>query len=78
MRLFDCFEGLKNYKVTNQSILMSYADNTNIMSVLKLMADKAYKTNRLDDFICCYYKLFQNDMNSADYGYSADIVADKM
>ncbi len=65
------FEGLKNYKVTNQNISMSYNDNANVMFVLKLMADKAYSTNRFEDFLCCHYKLFHNDMNSADYGYNA-------
>lgn len=72
------FEGLKNYRVTNQNISMSYNDNANVMFVLKLMADKAYSTNRFEDFLCCHYKLFYNDMNSADYGYNADVVADKM
>ncbi|WP_313563477.1 hypothetical protein [Ruminiclostridium cellobioparum] len=72
------FEGLKNYKVTNQRILMFYPDNANIMHVLKLMADKAYITSRLNDFYCCHYKLFQDDMNTVNYGNSADIVADKM
>jgi len=72
------FEGLKNYKVTNQSISMFYPDNTNVIAVLKLMADKTHITNRLNDFFCCHYRLFQDDMNTANYGNGADIVADKM
>ncbi len=72
------FEGLKNYKVTNQDITMIYPDNSNFILVLKLMADKAYKTNRLEDFFCCHYKLFEDDMNTMNYGHGADVVADKM
>jgi hypothetical protein len=72
------FEGLKNFKVTKQNIIVIYPDNANVLVVLKLMADKANKTNRLNDFLCCHYKLFQDDMNTVNYGYGADIVADKM
>jgi len=72
------FEGLKNYKVTSQSISILYLDNENVLPVLKLMADKAHITNRLDDFLCCHYKLFKDDMNTVSYGYGADVVADKM
>ncbi|MDF2986255.1 MAG: hypothetical protein K0R50_1765 [Eubacterium sp.] len=73
-----CFQGLKNYKVAGRIILMSYPDNRNVISVLKLMADKAHATNRQKDFLCCHYKLLQDDMNTVNYGYGADIVADKM
>lgn len=73
-----CFEGLKNFKVTEQDILVSYPDSPRVLIVLKLLADKAYKTNRLHDFTCCHYKLLQDDWTAASYGYGADIVADKM
>ena len=72
------FEGLKNYKVINEQINISYVDSGHVLSVLKLMADKANITNRLNDFYCCHYKLFQDDMRTVNYGYGADIVADKM
>lgn len=72
------FEGLKNYKVTNQNISMFYPNNNGVMLVLKLMAEKAHTTNRLNDFFSCHYKLFQDDMKTANYGMGADIVADKM
>lgn len=72
------FDGLKNYKTVNQSISMYYSDNENVMQVLKLMADKANAVNRYNDFLCCHYRLFQDDMSTAGYGQSADIVADKM
>lgn len=72
------FEGLKNYKVTGQNIIMSYPDNSKVLQVLKHMADKAHNTNRLNDFFCCHYRLFVDDMNTANYGYGADVVGDKM
>ncbi len=72
------FDGLKKYKITNESIYISYPDNTQVLTVLKLMADKAYITNRTNDFLACHYKLFQDDMNTVSYGYGADMVADKM
>lgn len=72
------FEGLKKYKISEKIISMCYPDNENVIPVLKLMADKARIVNRLNDFFCCHYKLFQDDMNTANYGYGADIVADKM
>ena len=72
------FEGLKNFKPTSRSITMGYPDNENVIPVLKLMADKARNTNRLDDFLCCHYRLFQEDLHTVSYGLSADAVADKM
>lgn len=72
------FDSLKNYKIANESIYMSYPDNVQVLTVLKLMADKAHTTNRINDFLSCHYKLFQDDMNTANYGYGADIIADKM
>lgn len=72
------FEGLKNYKISDKDILMFYSNNDNVMPVFKLMAEKARITNRLIDFLSCHYKLFQDDLNTANYGTGADIVADKM
>lgn len=72
------FEGLKNFKPSDQGILMYYPDNANVITVLKLMADKARLTNRLNDFFSCHYRLFQDDMNTVNYGHGADVVADKM
>jgi len=57
---------------------MFYPNNNGVMLVLKLMAEKAHTTNRLNDFFSCHYKLFQDDMKTANYGMGADIVADKM
>ncbi|MDF2672286.1 MAG: hypothetical protein K0R09_551 [Clostridiales bacterium] len=72
------FDGLKNFKITSECIYMLYPDSSQILTILKLMADKAHITNRINDFLACHYKLFQDDMNTANYGYGADIIADKM
>jgi hypothetical protein len=72
------FEGLKNNKLANNDIIVSYPDNNILLLLLKSLADKAHNTNRLDDFLCCHFRLLQNDMNTADYGYGADDVADRV
>lgn len=72
------FEGLKDYKITGESISMEYPDNTQVLIVLKLLADKVNKTNRVNDFLACHYKLLQDDMNTVNYGQGVDIVGDKM
>jgi len=72
------FKGLKNNKAANQNIAMFYPGNENVIPVLKLMAEKTQAADRLDDYLCCHYKLFQDDMNTVNYGFGADIVADKM
>lgn len=64
--------------VVDDNNFISYPDNEDIIRVLKLMADKSYKSDRLNDFFSCHYKLFQDDFNTADYGFGPDIVADKM
>lgn len=72
------FDGLKNYKIAGEIIYVSCPDNLQVLTVLKLMADKAHITNRINDFLTCHYKLFQDDMNTVNYGHGADIIADKM
>ena len=72
------FEGLKNGKISKQDITIEYPDNKNVIIVLKYMAEKASATDNLNDFLSCHYKLFQDDVNTANYGDGADIVADKM
>lgn len=72
------FDGLKDYKIASETLYILYPDNTKVLTVLKLMADKAYIANRMDDYLACHYKLFQDDMNTANYGHGADIIADKM
>jgi len=72
------FEGLKSEKISKQDIRIEYPDNKNVIIVLKIMAEKANATDKLNDFLSCHYKLFQDDINTANYGDGADIVADKM
>lgn len=71
-------EGLKHNKIANATLEISYPDNACMLIVLKLMASKASNTNRLTDFYSCHYKLFKDDMTTANYGLGADQVADKM
>lgn len=72
------FEGLNNYKIAKENIYISYPDNPYVLTVLKHMADKAYNTKRLNDFLACHYKLLQDDISTVNYGFGPDIVADKM
>lgn len=72
------FNGLKNYKLTKEDVYISYPDNSNILLVLKMMADKAYNTNRLVDFLCCNFRLFQDNMNTSIVDNCADAIADRV
>lgn len=72
------FEGLKNNKLFENDIIISYPDNTVLLLLLKALADKAHNTNRLDDFFCCHFRLLQDNMNTANYGQGADDVADRI
>jgi len=51
------FEGLQNNKVTDNDIVISYPDNSKLLYLLKMLADKAGNTNRLSDFLCCSFRL---------------------
>ena len=57
---------------------MSYFDNTNVIIVMKYMADKAYRHNRKMDFFSCQYKLFADDMETVNYGFGVEIFADRL
>ncbi len=72
------FQGLKNYKLSTNDIYITYPDDFNILLVLKLMAEKARNINRIEDFLCCHFRLFQDDMQTAGYGYGADDTADRV
>jgi hypothetical protein len=48
------------------------------LPLLKLLADKAYSADRLNDFLCCHFRLLKDNLNTADYGHSADNVADRV
>lgn len=72
--------GLKNFKIPKgtERIGISYPDNPYVLTVLQLMAVKAEKAGRPNDFLACHYKLFKDGLTTADYGSGADIVADRM
>jgi hypothetical protein len=68
------FEGLKNNKIAGNDIIISYPDNAVLLYLFKMLADKANNTNRLEDFLCCSFRLLQDDMQTADYGNVEDMV----
>lgn len=72
------FEGLNDFNIKKMDVEVSYPDNSNVLAVLKFMADKVHYTNRLTDFYSCHSKLFKVDRYTVDYGLGADIIADKM
>jgi len=92
------FEGLKNNKLTNSDISITYPDNPAMLYLLKQLADKAHGTkiihnarsikededarnrevDRICDFLCCHFRLLQDDMVTTDYGFGADDVADRV
>ena len=71
-------EGLKNNKLTTSDILITYPDNPTVLRLFKQLADKARNTNRLEDFLCCHYRLLQDDMETVNYGQGIDDVADSV
>jgi len=73
-------EGLKNYKFTKDTsrITLSYPDGLHLLTVLKLMADKAHQFGRRRDFALCQYRLLQDGMDSLNYGFGADYIADRL
>lgn len=81
---FDCYglflEGLKNEKFTKDTgrITLSYPDDSDFLTVLKWMADKAGNFNRRHDFMLCQYRLLQDGMDSLTYGFGADYIADRL
>ena len=58
--------------------VITYPDNTDVLTVLYLMAAKAKNINRIIDFCRCHYKLLNNNLNTADYENDIDTVADLM
>ena len=72
------FEGLKNNKPSGDDIIVSYPDNPGALRLLKLLAEKSKNAERLEDFLCCHFRLLQDDMHTVNYGYGADDVADRV
>ena len=70
-RLKDCgfvFEGLKNNKITDKNIIISYPDNAVLLRLFKMLADKVENTGRLFDFLRCTFRLLGDDMQTINYG----------
>ena len=75
-------DGLKNAKPAKQVNaaelpVLRYPDNPNVLTVLKWMADKAHAHERRHDFMVCHHRLLQDGMDSLNYGFGADYIADK-
>lgn len=73
-------DGLKKYKFTKDTerIILSYPDDPDLLIVLKWMADKAHKFGRRYDFMLCHYRLLQDGVDSINYGFGADYIADRL
>ena len=72
------FEGLKNNRVADNDIIIEYPDNPNVLPMLKRLADKARYTDRLGDFLCCHFRLMQNNMETSDYGTGIEHITDRV
>lgn len=72
------FEGLKNNKPSGSHIVITYPDHAEVLYLLKQLADKTRLTDRIADFLCCHFRLLQNDMETADYGTGIETVADRV
>ena len=62
------FDGLSKNKTTKEDIVIYYPDNLVLLSLLKILADKANKTGRLFDFLRCTFRLLEDDISTAKYG----------
>ncbi|MDE6846840.1 MAG: hypothetical protein K2J99_13910 [Lachnospiraceae bacterium] len=70
-------EGLVNGKIkSNTSIMISYPDNKNVITVLYILAVKSKNTGRYKDFCRLNYKLLESDWSTIEYGNSVDAVSD--
>jgi len=50
----------------------------NIRSIKEDEDTSSRETDRIGDFLCCHFRLLQDDMNTADYGFGIDDVADRV
>ncbi|HBN84692.1 MAG TPA: hypothetical protein DDZ89_12700, partial [Clostridiales bacterium] len=73
-------EGLKNYKFTKDTVqvTLNYPDDPDFLVVLKWIADKAHKFGRRRDFMLCQYRMLQDGMDSVNYGFGVDYIADRL
>jgi hypothetical protein len=68
------FEGLNNNKIADNDIIIDYPDNSSLLFLFKMLAEKAKNTNRLGDFLCCSFRLLQDNMQTINYGHLEDMV----
>lgn len=68
------FEGLKKNKLVDNDITITYPDNTHMLFLLKMLADKSYALRLFDDFVKCSFRLLKDNMHSADFGYLENTV----
>jgi hypothetical protein len=69
-KLTDCgfiFEGLKNNKSTDKDIIISYPDDTTLLHLWKMLADKTKNIDCIHDFMHCSFRLLQDDMHTKGY-----------
>lgn len=61
------FEGLRNNKITNEDIVITYSDNSLLLQLWKVLADKSKNIGRIVDFLICSFRLIQDDINTKGY-----------
>ncbi|MCL2487914.1 MAG: hypothetical protein FWE80_04455 [Oscillospiraceae bacterium] len=61
------FEGLKNNKITDKDIVISYPDDTLLLHLWKMLADKTKNVDCMMDFLHCSFRLLQDDMHTKGY-----------
>lgn len=78
------FEGLKNNRPVNNDIIVRYPDNPILLSVFKMVANKAYNINPpigflscSNNYLCCNFRLLQSDINTIDW-HEIDELADRI
>ncbi|MCL2546811.1 MAG: hypothetical protein FWE06_06410 [Oscillospiraceae bacterium] len=74
------FEGLNGYKIPKSahSIEICYPDNPNIITVLKYMADKAYRHGKRNNFNSCYFRLLDESVDVVTYDKGMTVFADRL
>jgi hypothetical protein len=81
------FSNLKNYKIAPSldAFTIEYPDNPDVLTVLEFVAKKVLATQQIrgwnhfgNSFLSWNYRILKDDLNTSNFGYEADYVADKM
>jgi hypothetical protein len=81
------FIGLNHFKIPKgmDSFIIEYPENPDVLTVLHLLAMKASNVGRknennrcMDDFVCCNYRMLEDDAHTIRYGSGPEYVADKL